>query len=293
MSVIRRKIDAASGVPPTVLSALAFWAELTASVGTWVGTTTGLPLVTDILRRKVVKGREVTARPNEFLWAGFQPGFAQGLCAIGVDRHLMTIIAAHNLNQPVEAAGELPDLFLNLLAKSAAMSLWRNIVSGFPAGSASAAQASPAAADIVVAIEDDARYLSVTWQVTGDAGQGHVAILFDRHFLLAVNKLASRSTSSPTRESEARPSAWRERVKQSQIELGVVVERRQMTIAECSSLEEGTVIVLDGAERRDLSLSVLTINGAVDIAQGHAGTRNSFRALKLSTPVSEEFLRHL
>jgi flagellar motor switch protein FliM len=75
--------------------------------------------------------------------------------------------------------------------------------------------------------------------------------------------------------------------------LDAVLDRLSLTIGECAKLEVGTVLPLSGADAGKLSLSADTLNGCVDIGSGELGVWKRQRALKLTTPISENFAQEI
>ena len=69
--------------------------------------------------------------------------------------------------------------------------------------------------------------------------------------------------------------------------------REPLTLGACSRLEVGQVLELPGTESGQLSLYAETMNGNVAISQGELGVWKGHRALKLSEPLLDSFIKEI
>ena len=96
-----------------------------------------------------------------------------------------------------------------------------------------------------------------------------------------------------TPRSRFNGNALRNSVRHSAIRLDAVLAKLPLTLGACSRLEVGQVLELPGTESGRLSLYAETMNGNVAISQGELGVWKGHRALKLSEPLLDSFIKEI
>ncbi len=294
-SVLRKKIEAGAGTPPTILQFHEFWEPLQTKVAAWILETFGIETKAVPEARRVVPGNIASNQLDSLLTFAFNAKFSPGLCAIAIDESGAAMNAAQRLQQGADSLEGVSPLFQKLLYETPAFALWRLIASGFSdhtvLGSHAPLSELPQAAG---GFEPAHRYLMVGFTFAKDDKQARIWVAFDldyvQHRAIEFERHAAhlrRAASSQGR------GALRDSVKLSMITLEGVLDRIPMTIGECSRLEVGQIIALPDVDTSKVSLQAETVNGTVDIGQCEMGVWKSQRALKLKTPILEPFTREL
>ena len=294
-AVLRKKIELAAGVPPTVLRISAYWDEVCARIRAWAEKTLDVDCQATITDRRVFGGKGaalVTECPFAFYFAAEA---APGLCALTMDEGFAIRNAASRLGQEPEGMVGGPPLFMKLLAEQAALSLWQNIASdlgGHNVHSGNALQSDPAAA--MGGFEPASRYLGIDIRLEIDGQECHIVLVFVLDFLMRFAGQFLREQENRKAEAHSHtPRSLSESVRASSIALEAVLGRIEMAIGDCAQLEVGQVLTLTGVDPGQLTLSAATINGAADIGTGEIGVWKKQRAMKLHTPISDNFVHEI
>jgi hypothetical protein len=294
-SVLRKKIEAGAGIPPTILQFHEFWEPLQSKVAAWIFDTFGIETKAVPDARRVVPGNIASNQLDSLLAFGFNAKFSPGLCAIAIDEAGAAMNAAQRLQQGADSLEGVSPLFQKLLFETPAFALWRLIASGFSdhtvlGSHAPLSELSQAAGGF----EPTHRYLMVGFTCTLDGKQARFWVIFDLDY---VQRRAIEFEQQAARQRHAASSqgrgALRESVKSSMITIEGVLDRIPMTIGECSRLEIGQIIALPDVDTARVSLQAETVNGTVDIGHCEMGVWKRQRALKLKTPILEPFAREL
>ena len=103
-------------------------------------------------------------------------------------------------------------------------------------------------------------------------------------------KTASEQSKPVMRPDDPWFIQMRGAVGNSQVKLRAVVDNIELSVAECTRLQIGQVIPLEGASTSAVRIETETDEGPVVIADGLLGSYKSRRALKLNGELSHEFL---
>lgn len=294
-SVLRKKIEAGAGIPPTILQYQDFWDMLQAKVTAWVFDTYGIEIKAIPEVRKVVPGNVAAVQLESSQSLVFNARNSPGLCAVGVDPVGAAMNAGVRLAQgddPVEGASAL---FLKLLFETPGLALWRSLAASLdghiPAiGQVPLTDYSGAAGSF----DPTHRYLMVAYGFSRGDMRGRLWLVFDNDYVMhhaieAQGRSGGRRTGSNGRETDA----LRASVRSSTIMVDGVLDKLQMTIGQCSRLEVGQLLSLPEADTGRITLQAETVNGKVAVGIAEMGVWKRQRALKLSTPILEPFTREL
>lgn len=294
-SVLRKKIEAGAGMPPTILQFHDFWEPLQLKVASWILETFGIETKAVPETRRVVPGAIARNHIDGLLSFVFSSKFSPGLCAIAIDEPGAAMNASQRLQQGADSLEGVSALFQKLLFETPAFSLWRLIASDL-AGHTVLGTHAPVSepAQAAGGFEPAQRYLMVGFSAEQDGRQARVWAIFNldyiQHLAADFAEHADQQRQSGSLQSRG---ALRESVKSSMIRIEGVLDRITMTIGECSRLELGQLISLQDVDTANVTLQAETVNGSVDIGICEMGVWKRQRALKLKTPILEPFTREL
>lgn len=294
-SVLRKKIEAGAGIPPTILQYQDFWNLIQAKVAAWIFDTYGVETkaIPDI--RKVVPGNIAAAQLDGLQSLVFNSKVSPGLCALGVDTAGAALNAGQRLHQGDAGMDGASALFLKLLFEAPGLGLWRSLAAGLeghiPAiGQVPLSETAGAAGGF----DPAHRYLMIGIAFTKGEARARLWLVFHIDYVLqyaieALHKGGERRGASGGRSQDALRASMRS----STILLDGVLDRLHMTIGQCSRLEVGQVLQLSEADTARITLQAETVNGNVAIGFAEMGVWKRQRALKLSTPILEPFTQEL
>ncbi len=292
-AVLRKKIDAGAGIPPSIMRLQHFWLQLQACTRDWAADTYGiLPEVT-LASRRVVNGQEAQQKFEAESGFYFSAETSPGLAGIAIDAAGSIRNAAVRMDQDTDSLGDASPLFLKLLAEQAGLELCRQVTMdlfGAQERASSAADPSGAAGSF----EASSRYLLLEYQLQMDDEVSSVWFAYLFEFI--QQHAVSSQRAAADRKGQSRHQGQRSlnnSILASTTMLDAVLDRLSLTIGECAKLEVGTVLPLAGADAGQLSLSADTVNGCVDIGTGELGVWKRQRALKLKTPISKTFAQKI
>lgn len=294
-SVLRKKIEKASGLPPSVLGMHAFWQQLSGVLADWARTVYDVHAAPVIETRKAVDGKVAQPLLDAQFATYFSAAQSPGLVAITLDEPAAIHTAAMRLRQAADSLADTSTLFLKLMCEQPCTELWGRFAEGLPGHDTDGEESALGdAMSVMGGFEPSHRYLLAVFRLDIGDEPIRISLLMDLAYVQASagefrDKL---KTESGTVSAHGR-DLLRDRVRASTIELNAVLERLELTIGECSRLEVGQVLTLAGGNPEQLCLSADTVNGSVDIGEGQLGVWKQQRALKLSTPVLECFTRDL
>ncbi len=294
-SVLRKKIEAGAGIPPTILQFHEFWEPLLAVVNAWAFNTFGpdAKAVCDI--RRVVPGNIASSQLEAELAFFFSARTSPGLCAVAVDEIAACTNAAVRLQQSTSDLAGVSPLFQKLLFETSAIELWR-LAAGELSGHSVFGSQSPLCdcSQSAGGFDPAERYLMAGFTCVLNDQRARVWVVFLLDYVQRQSVEAQQSPSQqPKTGSEKARDTLRESVKSTMISIEGVLDRIPMTIGQCSRLEIGQLIALPDVDTTRVSLQAETVNGHVDIGECEMGVWKSQRALKLKTPILEPFTREL
>ena len=288
-------IDAGSGVPPSIKQMQSFWEQMQTITQDWMleifGTTTDLKIDC----QQVIDGGAARDFMELHLSFFFASKISPGLGAISIENHGAIQIAASRMQQDPDSMADASQLFLKLLCEDPAVSLWQRMAAWLEGHRPETGQ--PAQCELSSAaggFGPDSRYLKFALSFEMDGKSSRIWLIFHFDYLQQIaSDFRAHAIAGTGSKSTSRRNALRDTIRTSTLTLDVVLERLSMTIGECSRLETGQVIPLSDIDTGRLSLCARTLNDQIDIGHGEMGVWKQQRALKLHTPVLEEFVREM
>ena len=293
-AVLRKKIEAGAGVPPSILQLQAFWQQLQTGVRDWTRTTYGAETDPVLLARRVVGGPEALAALDGKICFFFYEDGSPGISAIATDPAGAIRNAAERLDQDPAGLADASPLFLKLLFEQAVTDFGNQLASGVLKSAGSFLSVASEPSGSAGRFEATSRYLLTEFRVPLEEQESRVWIIFPFEFIQNFSRSCLRDMSD--QKVQARHHSQKtlsDSVRASTIVLDVVLDRISLTIGECSQLDVGSVLPLTNADGNKLCLRADTINGSVDIGTGELGVWKHQRALKVSAPISESFAQEL
>ncbi|WP_035539503.1 FliM/FliN family flagellar motor C-terminal domain-containing protein [Hyphomonas oceanitis] len=294
-AILRKKIEAGAGVPPSIANLRPFWEQVQSSAEAWAHANLGAETMVKIIGRRVIGASaadDILEDPFTFFMAA---NLSSGIASVTLDNRIAIQCAAARLHQDVESLADASSLFLKLLCEQTSVALWQKMGAPLEGHEVSAKQSPLCDSESAVGGFDNAsRYLRVDLELEFGGGVSVLKIMYAFDFMQQHAQTELRHEEVRKQEAcQQTPKSLSASIRASGISLDVVLERMTLTIAECSRLEVGNVLPLANADANRLSLCAETINGSVDIGLGELGVWKRQRAVKLHTPISENFAREL
>ena len=293
-AVLRKKIEARAGVPPSFLQLQPFWQTLAGQVSDWTRDTYGVESEASLERRRVVCGPEALETLEAQSGFFFSAEASPGLAAVAIDTAGAVQNAAIRMKQPADGLSDASPLFLKLLSEQAATSLGGRVAEG---ALNSAMGFHPLTSEPSLAasgFDEAARYLQVEYRVEINGKLSGIWLFLPFEFVQTYMRAYAREMADQKVHSRHNTQKrLSDSVRASTVVLDAVLDRVSLTIGECFQLQVGAVVTLSGADTGQLRLTTDTLNGGVDIGSGELGVWKTQRALKLNTPILESFAQEL
>lgn len=295
-NLLRKKIALSSGIPPSIQGADEFWSKLCAATDAWMFSGAELTVLSAISERKVLVGEnaKVSLREGDvFLAMAPVEGF--GLSAIVLCRNLATLFAAKRMHQSQASLDDTSDLFLALICEDPMMLLKESVRAHLTGNRHNFKRG----IDVDLSLEHGeleplARYVLVEIEVPLEESKTSLKLFFDYDILKQYLAVLATKTSTDSGSIELKKhSMIRKSLHKSDIRIDAVLERLHMSLGACSRLKIGQTLPLVNADQSSISIAVETVSGSTDISQGRLGLWKQKRAIKLSAPISENFIRDL
>lgn len=294
-SVLRRKIEAGAGIPPTILQYQDFWDMLQAKVAAWIFDTFGIETKGTPDIRKVVPGNIAASQLDGLQSLVFSARVSPGLCALGVDTAGAALNAGQRLSQADSPMDGASALFLKLMFEAPGLGLWRSLAAsldGHLQAGGAASLTDPAGA--AGGFDPAHRYLMIGFSFAKGEAKARLWLVFHIDYVLRhAHEVLDQGSSRRGAAGGRAHDSLRASMRSSTILLDGVLDRLQMTIGQCSRLEVGQVLPLSEADTSRITLRAETVNGSVAIGVAEMGVWKRQRALKLSTPILEPFTQEL
>ncbi|MEQ9315423.1 MAG: FliM/FliN family flagellar motor C-terminal domain-containing protein [Henriciella sp.] len=259
------------------------------------------------MQKTPLNGKAAEAAIHERFGYICLPYSTTGLRAIALDRGMAIRYAGLKLNQTGDHLANAPDLFLRLMSDQPAKRLWKEIASAVPIGPALPDDFSVVdPAGIPQSIDPDEKLLKIVislaeengeedgWLLEGGEELPELHLYYEYKSLVDfAHEIQKQTLRNVKHASEAGEKNLRKQIRSSTIHLDAVLERLQVSIADCSRLEVGQVLSLPDVEPGLLSVCAETMHGSVAIAQAELGTWKGKRALKFTSPILESFAQEI
>jgi Type III flagellar switch regulator (C-ring) FliN C-term len=286
-TILRRKIEASSGIAPSVLGHEAFWQQLQTALSDWIGQSTGADARFDRELRRAVSGSAVrdmlSQRTVFYLAASASPG----LVAVALDAAAARAVGAFRLGQDAASLEGASEIFLRLLAETPALDLARRAAAALPGTlplqpGVAFAEAREAAGHFL----DTSRYLTTNF--IGDLAGGRVqlSLIFALDFVQKNAHAHQVSSAKPPRSTPRGVDALKASVRATRVPLDAVIDRVTLSVGQISRLQCGQLIAISGFDPNKIALCTETVDGPLELGWGEMGVWKTQRALKLTQPLS-------
>ncbi|MEM9670118.1 MAG: FliM/FliN family flagellar motor C-terminal domain-containing protein [Pseudomonadota bacterium] len=289
-SVLRRKIEAASGVPPSMLGKLEFWAELRDTVETWVADTLAMEMRPAIKSRKAVKGKIALENLSEQTIFDFDHDDSRSLVAIAVSKSFLLTNAALRMGENESQLGEASPLFLKLMAGDAVQGLSTSLPPAANRYTISEPNSTTDAVHKGAQLDPEQTYLIVDMALSGDAESMKIWLIYNFELLRLQFQQPSLSNIKEKVFGKSHLTL-KKSVRSTFIDMNAVLEEINCTVAQCSRFQVGDIIQLPNASCGKVKLTADTLSGRSIIANGEMGVWKTQRALKLNSQILERFVR--
>ena len=281
-SVLRRKIESAAGLPPSLVRCKPFWHKLLANVNNWADDAFGADAFFALETRRVCRGALASKLLSKFEVALFDPAASPGLRAVAVDDRTLTRLAARKLGVEADDIEAAPMLLKRLLFAKAVEGLWTGLSSVFPDGGREG-PIEPAVGEHhdPQLFEASGNYLFVN-VASGQADEALlVSVVLPLSYLLSnLDRLGSEDNKTldpdPIQKSTLETAAL-----DAKLRVEAVLGHLEFKLAELYHLDVGEVIVLNEAKGHSIDLEVETLTGRLRLGQGNFGAAQDRRAIRL------------
>ena len=289
-TVLRKKIEAATGIPPSILRAQRFWDGLLSGVRGWAEASLGAQADVRLGSRRIELGPDVPIILESGYSHAFAADVAPGLCALAFDDAVARLNASRRLQQDIESLGETSTLFLRLLSEQPAVVLWQRLGGALHGHVPSAGTAALADWNAATGgFSDGTRYLLAELVLDLSGKTATLTLIFDLNYVKHVNRNSKQTGKGSGQASASAREALRDRVRETAVTIDAVIDRLSLTLGACADLKVGQVLPLPEADPSRLSLMAETVDGSVEIGAGELGVLKQQRALKLTTAVNASF----
>lgn len=291
VSVLRRKVDLATGLAPRVRAMHALWSAIEADISSWIESAfDAAPEVRLFMLKSVLKKAVGIPDESRVHITPQLSGFGL-IKSISFDRTLAAQYAAQRMKQEKDQLEEVPAIFLKLINEDWANALCFQIELNLT-NLLGATDDALNSRDNAFETGADKKVLLADFECALEDLQVDISIILD---LEALSDLIDRSKNSIEDESVflSRSEILKSSVRMSPITLEGILGQKRLSVGECSRLNAGDIIALDQADRENITVRVHTLNGKSSVAVGEMGAWKSQRAIRLVSGISEKFIRDL
>ena len=294
-AVLRKKIKAAGGVPPSVRNMHAFWDCLSGHLDEWGASAFKKFETLTMGPHRAVGGERALELINQhvgFCFSGFQ---SPGLVAIAFDLEAAAQNGAARMGQDAESLKSGSPLFLRLLLEETVSQIWARMSRDLPDHDEFAAETVIATEAMAAgAFEADVQYVLVPFELGIGGRTAKIWIIMALNYLRDHAKdRIQRARENTGQQDESVRKVLRESVRTTHVVLDVVLDRMTLTLGDCSRLEVGQMVPLLDANPGQISLSAKTVKGDLEVGHGSMGVFKRHRALKLETAVPPRLVNEL
>lgn len=285
-NILRRKIDAATGMPPSIVRNARFWEEILQVTTQWGEQNLSGEIGVAFISKKVVSPVYFSEHLSGGLGFSYPVSADGGLCGVLFDRSCGLSLAATRMSQRLDDMGEPSDVFLRLINEGPAESFRAemNVALGIDE---STDQNLPSVLPKEV---ENSRYLELVLELDCDGTKCRAQLYFECGGLM--RRLAAQAEAQNKSDAPVR-LGLRKSVQTSKLSIDATLEHIPTTVGTCVRMEVGDVIPLSESDMAKVAMNVRTLSGLVEITSGEVGVWHQNRALRLSAPVSREFLKDL
>ena len=294
VSVLEKKMSKNSRLPPSLLNYGDFWEALETHMVNWAFETLNIECEAQIETRVNINAKaaaEIVSEPTSYLIGPSEEPLPVGIL---LSSPMMTKYAAQRLSEAPDRLTGTSPVFLQLLCETPTRDLLCRLSDWLSYLGVAQALTEPSFISISTApLNTTERFVHIVVKLSTAEEEFEVTFLIELQRFLSLHEERLQRLRGGLGNSARTSPALRRSVRNSMLDLEVVMDRMDMSVAACSRLTVGQEIPLPSAECGRLNLVAKTIRGDEDIALGELGVWKNHRALKLTTPVSDGFLRNL
>ena len=290
-SVLEKKMSSNTRLPPSLLGFREHWENLENHVSRWMLESFNIECAPSVETRINIDAKAATELISSRNGYILGENFGAVPAAIWCSPSITTRYAAERLgDQPEKLEGTSP-VFLKLICEAPTSELVKRVSEWMVLSTSSSAIMDPS--DLVYTsdpVKPTERFIHVELGMHVDDESFSVGFLAELQQFLSLHAERLKAGISGGSALGNSSATLKNSVRKSFMDVEAIIERLNMTVAECSRIRIGQEIELPDANRQTIRLIAKTLTGNEEIAQGELGVWKQNRALKLSTPVSESFL---
>ena len=292
-SVLEKKMAFNTRLPPSLLSYDDYWDALEAHVSKWMLDTLNVEGSAKIDLRKNIDGKlasELIVEKNGYLIGDTMATLPS---SIWFSQSISTRYAAERLGDKPERLTGTSPVFLRLICEAPTSEFLFKLSDWLTVSTLANKLGDPSEVSYgAEPIDQTCRYVQVEIIMHVDDESYEIGFLINLDRFLELHAERVRMIRSGNGSLSTSSETLRRSVRTSFMDVDAIIERLDMTIADCSRLVVGQELSLPDAKRHTIKLVAHTLTGKEDIAQGELGVWKQNRALKLTTPVTDSFLRN-
>ena len=289
-SVLRRKIDLGSGVPPGILRAANFWRCMTCAVAAWVEQTHAVKSQVDVIDQAILTGKQTEEKLNSPFCFVFQPNPESGFCGAKVAKFLAAQYASERMRQSLEHLDSASDLFLKMLYEEPMGRLYVFLEGCLTQSEFEDRDTAPSFREPKAGLLDIEKILQVELRIEWEGREVQITLWFEYN---AIKRATDSSKESFLPENPHAREILSEQLRQSRLRFDAVLDEIHLTIGEVSKLSVGQILRLPSSNTESLNIVVDTMQGGIEVSTGELGVWKQFRAVKLNKPLDAQFKNHV
>lgn len=288
-TVLRRKIEIAAGLPPSLARRENFWRSVLVNVNTWSEKTFGPEAFFAMDARRVCDGERALKVLSKFEVAAFDPVVSPAINAVAVDHGTLNSLVAHRLGVDAESLEQAPITLKRLVLIKAAKNLAESLWPVFPS---EAGQECPdpevGNGQVSDFVSPGEHYLFVN-VASGEAASGLlVSVVLSLSYLMGNLSRVGEAGFAAADIGAARRNNLENIAFGARLDVSAVLGQVELSIAELYHLDPGDSIMLPRAVDRIVGLEVKTASGALRIGTGTMGTATDRRAIRIASVAKRE-----
>ena len=285
-NVLRKKIDAATGMPTNIARDDGLWHLTHRTFELWIENNLSSEVTSSIVLRKIVTPEFVFEQIESGLGFHFSPEMGSPLSAVVFDRTLGQHLAAYRMAEKANNLGNPSDIFLRLINEGPAESLRADLRAALEVVS-NEQESHPGNEETE---GKSTNYLRISMRIALDESEGFTDLYFDCYEL--KQRSVALANSSNKTERSGRP-ILRDSVQKSRLRLDAVLQNVATSVGACARMQVGDILPLTASDMASVALNVQTLSGPVVVSTGEVGKWHQNRALRLGASISQDFLKGL
>ena len=291
-NVLRKKVDAAAGLPPSLVACDPFWRHILSKTNSWADEALGGEAFFALEKRRVCRGSVISRLLSKHQVAYFNLLNSPGFTALAVDMGTLSDLSARRLGVEANELGAAPLMLKRLLFGKVAAQFWSTLAPIFPEHDERSAcepyLSSENGGDIFPA---DETFVLVNL-ASGEVGAGPViSVVLPLEYLMNNLEQLPACEVNNRRTGTAQAPGLEAIALDTRIEMDAVVGELQLPLANWFHMDVGEIHVLVEAKDREAALEVGGSNGRTKIGTGTMGVLNDRRAIRVNAMARGEHIQ--